>query len=100
MESSQNIIKEVYKVIQSRMSEKPEGSYVVSLATDGKKSSVNKICEKIGEESAEVILAAKDGEKSEIIYESADLIFHTLVLLSKYEISYEELEEEFKKRMK
>ncbi|ABR54966.1 phosphoribosyl-ATP pyrophosphohydrolase [Methanococcus vannielii SB] len=93
-------LKEVYSTIEKRIKEKPEGSYVVKLTTNDKKTAVNKICEKIGEEAAETILAAKDNDKSEIIYESADLIFHTFVLLAKFGISYEELNEEFKKRMK
>ena len=70
------------------------------MTTDDKKTAVNKICEKIGEEAAETILAAKDNDKAEIIYESADLIFHTFVLLAKSGISFEELSEEFKRRMK
>ncbi|MBA2862619.1 phosphoribosyl-ATP diphosphatase [Methanococcus maripaludis] len=95
-----NVLKEVYSTIEKRIQEKPEGSYVVKLTTDDKKTAVNKICEKIGEEAAEVIIAAKDDDKAEIIYESADLIFHTMVLLAKSGITYEELSEEFKKRMK
>ncbi|AVB76443.1 phosphoribosyl-ATP pyrophosphohydrolase [Methanococcus maripaludis] len=95
-----NVLKEVYATIEKRIEEKPEGSYVAKLTTDGKKTAVNKICEKVGEEAAEVIIAAKDNDKAEIIYESADLIFHTMVLLAKSGITYEELSEEFKKRMK
>ncbi|ABO35926.1 phosphoribosyl-ATP pyrophosphatase [Methanococcus maripaludis C5] len=95
-----NVLKEVYSTIEKRIQEKPEGSYVVKITTDDKKTAVNKICEKVGEEAAEVILAAKDNNKAEIIYESADLIFHTMVLLAKSGITYEELSEEFKKRMK
>ncbi|MBA2869388.1 phosphoribosyl-ATP diphosphatase [Methanococcus maripaludis] len=95
-----NVLKEVYATIEKRIQEKPEGSYVAKLTTDDKKTAVNKICEKVGEEAAEVILAAKDNDKAEIIYESADLIFHTMVLLANSGITYEELSEEFKKRMK
>lgn len=95
-----DVLKEVYLTIEKRIKEQPEGSYVVKLTTDDKKTAVNKICEKIGEEAAETILAAKDNDKSEIIYESADLIFHTFVLLAKSGISFEELSEEFKRRMK
>ncbi len=60
----------------------PESSYVASLHKKG----LNKILEKVGEESVEVIIAAKDaersGDNSDVIYETADLWFHSLVMLS------------------
>jgi len=59
---------------------------------------LNAILEKIGEESTELILAAKDGKKDEIIYETADLIYHILVLLVKLDIKLEEIWNEMEKR--
>jgi phosphoribosyl-ATP pyrophosphohydrolase len=93
-------LREVYTIIQSRIKEKPEGSYVAKLTTDDKKKAINKICEKIGEEATELVLAAKDNNKDEVIYESADLIFHTMVLLAYLGIEYDELMVEFEKRKK
>ncbi|NPA63278.1 MAG: phosphoribosyl-ATP diphosphatase [Methanococci archaeon] len=94
------ILEEVYETIKQRIKEKPEGSYVAKLTTDDKKSAINKICEKIGEEATELILAAKDNKKDEIIYEAADLIFHTMVLLAYRGIEFEDLLKEFEQRRK
>ena len=94
------ILEEVYEVIKQRIKEKPEGSYVAKLTTDDKKLAINKICEKIGEEATELMLAAKDDKKDEIIYEAADLIFHTIVLLAYKGIEFEELLKEFERRKK
>ncbi|WP_456371600.1 phosphoribosyl-ATP diphosphatase [Methanocaldococcus sp.] len=95
------ILEEVYEIIKKRIEEKPENSYVAKLTTDDeKKSAINKICEKIGEESTELILAAKDDKKDEIIYEAADLIFHTMVLLAYKNIEFKELLQEFDRRRK
>ena len=93
-------LREIYNIIQSRIKEKPEGSYVAKLTTDDKKKAINKICEKIGEEATELVLAAKDNNKDEVIYESADLIFHTMVLLAYLGIEYDELMAEFERRKK
>ncbi|WP_048056300.1 phosphoribosyl-ATP diphosphatase [Methanocaldococcus fervens] len=94
------ILEEVYEVIKQRIREKPEGSYVARLTIDDKKTAINKICEKVGEEATELILAAKDDKKDEIIYEAADLIFHTMVLLAYKNIEFEELLKEFERRKK
>jgi phosphoribosyl-ATP pyrophosphohydrolase len=94
------ILEEVYEIIKQRIKERPENSYVAKLTTDDKKTAINKICEKIGEEATELILAAKDDKKDEIIYEAADLIFHTMVLLAYKNIEFEELLKEFERRKK
>ncbi|ABR55761.1 phosphoribosyl-ATP diphosphatase [Methanococcus aeolicus] len=95
-----DILKEEFEIIKQRIKDKPEGSYVAYLTTADKKTPINKICEKVGEEATETILAAKDQDKQELIYESADLIFHILVLLANNGIEYEELMEEFERRRK
>jgi len=97
---SRDILREEFNIILDRIKNKPANSYTVYLITDDKKKGINKICEKIGEESTETILAAKDGVKEEIIYESADLIYHLFVLLAYCGISYDELMEEFERRRK
>lgn len=71
------IIRELESLIAKREVEKPEGSYTTYLFNEG----VDKICKKVGEEAAEVIIAAKNRSKEELTWETADLIYHLLVLL-------------------
>lgn len=75
-------LKELDKVLAQRRTASPDTSYVASLHHKG----LNKILEKVGEEATESILAAKDAEtskdNSDVIYEVADLWFHSLVALS------------------
>lgn len=70
------------QILEERKQASSESSYVASLHAKG----LNKILEKVGEESVEAIIAAKDAEKSgnnkDVIYETADLWFHSLVMLS------------------
>ncbi|TWI54157.1 phosphoribosyl-ATP pyrophosphatase [Pseudomonas duriflava] len=72
----------IAEVLESRKGAAPESSYVASLYHKG----LNKILEKVGEESIETILAAKDaastGDSTDLIYETADLWFHSLVMLA------------------
>ena len=76
------ILKKLIEILEARKSASPDESYVASLHNQG----LNKILEKIGEESTEVILAAKDAQKSgsneHTVSEVADLWFHCLVALS------------------
>ncbi|AXI25661.1 phosphoribosyl-ATP diphosphatase [Methanofervidicoccus sp. A16] len=95
-----DVLREEFEIIKDRIKNKPEGSYTAYLTTDDNKKAINKICEKIGEETTEVILAAKDGIKEDIIYECADLIYHLFVLLVYSGVEYEELLEEFERRRK
>jgi len=90
------IINEIYQVIQNRKLNYQSDSYVCKLLAN----SENLLPKKIGEEAAEVIIALKDKEKSEIIYEVADLWFHTLVALCNCNISPQEIFEELKGRRK
>ena len=77
-----SVLKQLSDVIETRKSMPAEKSYVASLHHKG----LNKILEKVSEESAETILAAKDvehsGENDKVVYETADLWFHSLVMLS------------------
>jgi phosphoribosyl-ATP pyrophosphohydrolase len=95
-----DVLREEYEIIKQRIKDKPKGSYTAYLTTDNDKTALNKICEKIGEEATETILSAKDGVKDELIYESADLIFHTLVLLAYCGVEYDEIMNEFERRRK
>lgn len=91
------IIREIYTVLEDRR-ENPIDSYTSKLMLDDKKHAEDKILEKIGEEAAEVIIASKNDEN--LVCETADLIFHSLVLLVYKGIDIDELYDEFERRMK
>ena len=80
--SSTDVLKQLCEVLEARKQSPADKSYVASLHEAG----LNKILEKVGEESVETILAARDAEVSgnneKLIYETADLWFHSLVMLS------------------
>jgi len=72
-----DILKELAAVLEARKNESPDTSYVASLY-----AKPDKMLEKIGEEATETIIAAKNGDREQIIYETADLWFHTMVMLA------------------
>ena len=88
------ILSTLEKILEQRKSATSDKSYVASLYNQG----TDKILDKISEESAEVINAAKDEGKDQIIHEVADLWFHTLVLLRHKNISIKEIETELIRR--
>jgi phosphoribosyl-ATP pyrophosphohydrolase len=88
------MFEQVYEVIRERKQSSPEESYVASLMTKGTDS----ILKKIGEESAEVIIAAKNKNRDEQIHEITDLWFHLLVLLVDQGLTLEDISKEFEKR--
>ena len=92
-----NIIREIYETLESRR-DNPIDSYTSNIMKNSDKLAEDKILEKIGEETAEVLIASKNNEN--LIHESVDLIFHTLLLLVYKKIPLDELLEEFKKRHK
>jgi phosphoribosyl-ATP pyrophosphohydrolase/phosphoribosyl-AMP cyclohydrolase len=71
------VVEDVAAVVRQRRAELPEGSYTTYLFEQG----IDKVCKKIGEEAAEVIIDAKNGRPERIASESADLLYHLLVLL-------------------
>ncbi|MCH9645792.1 MAG: phosphoribosyl-ATP diphosphatase [Proteobacteria bacterium] len=89
-----DIFKQLEAILEDRKSANSDNSYVSSLYQKG----TDEILKKIGEESAEVIMAAKDGVSSKIIYEVADLWFHTLVLLRHKDIEVDKIEQELSRR--
>lgn len=89
-----SIIDELVKTIETRKQSPVEGSYTNYLLREGK----DKILKKIGEETAEVIIASKNNSKEELIYEMSDLIYHSLVLLSYDDVTLEDIFNELKKR--
>lgn len=88
------VLLELFSVIQDRKSRRPEGSYVGSLFGKG----TDQILKKIAEESAEVILAGKAGDREQLVYEMADLWFHSLVVLADQDIRPEEIARELSRR--
>lgn len=95
---SNDTLEKLAKVLEARKQADPTSSYVASLHHKG----LNKILEKVGEESVEFILAAKDaqnsGESADAIYELADLWFHSLVALSHLNLEPQRVLEELERR--
>ncbi len=88
------IVQELYQVIQGRKKEPVEGSYTTYLFTKG----LDKILKKVGEETAEVIIGAKNPGTDELVYEAADLLYHLLVLLVEKGASPEDVFRELQSR--
>ncbi len=95
MKRNETVIREVYTVLEGRR-DQPIDSYTSRIMKDSDKSAEDKILEKIGEESAEVIIASKNDEN--LISEAADLIFHTLLLLVYKGVELDDLYDEFDRR--
>ncbi len=89
------VIREVYQVLEDRR-DNPIDSYTSNLMKDDEKLAEDKILEKIGEEAAEVIIAAKNDEK--LVLETVDLIFHLLMLLAYKDVEIDALFDEFNRR--
>ncbi len=83
-------------ILKDRKKNPVEGSYTTYLYKEG----VDKILKKIGEECAEVIIAAKNPDKSELIYEASDLLYHLLVLLNEQEVRLEDIKDQLIERMR
>ena len=91
-----SVLYELYEVIKARRDNPTEGSYTSYLFDKGQ----DKILKKVGEESAETIIGSKNMNKSELIYEMADLWYHCLVLLAFHKVTPTELLNELKSRRK
>ena len=91
---SDDILLRLMAVLESRKGSAPETSYVADLYNKG----LDSILKKIGEESAETIIAAKSGDKAQIVYETADLWFHCLVMLAQQNIDARLVLEELERR--
>lgn len=89
-----DVLAELAKVLLERKQADPAQSYVASLYTKG----LDAILKKIGEEATETVLAAKSGDRDQIIYETADLWFHTLVMLTDQGIGPDEVLNELGRR--
>ncbi len=92
--SSDDILGRVADTVASRRGGDPERSYVARLLHKGEDA----ILKKIGEEATETIMAAKDGDRAHIVAETADLWFHTLVMLTHYGLSHADVLAELARR--
>lgn len=91
-----DILKELYSLIEERKRNPKEGSYTNYLFDKG----LDKILKKVGEETSEVIIGAKNKSKEELVYEISDLVYHLLVLMVNENIFIEDIKEELIKRRK
>lgn len=89
-------LEELFSIIEERKKLQPKGSYVASLLRQGE----DKILQKVGEETTEVIIVAKGKNKKRIIEEVADLVFMILILLAAKRISLQEVFDELERRKK
>lgn len=93
-----DVLERLAQVLEARKEADPDKSYVASLHARG----LNKILEKVGEECTETLLAAKDAEQSgdtrEVVYETADLWFHSMVMLSNLGLGPKEVLDELARR--
>jgi phosphoribosyl-ATP pyrophosphohydrolase/phosphoribosyl-AMP cyclohydrolase len=88
------LLDKLYALIESRERERPEGSYTTYLFNSG----LDKILKKVGEESAETIIAAKNEDRARVSAEVADLVYHLLVLLVARGVSLDEIRDELASR--
>jgi phosphoribosyl-ATP pyrophosphohydrolase/phosphoribosyl-AMP cyclohydrolase len=89
-----SILRDLYKLVNDRKVNPKEGSYTNFLLNKG----VDKIAKKMGEEAVEVVIAAKNNDKDELVYETADMLYHLMVLLAEREVPVEDVFNELVKR--
>jgi phosphoribosyl-ATP pyrophosphohydrolase len=89
-----DILQHLTRVLEQRKSAAPDSSYVASLYAKG----LDTILKKVGEEAAETIIAAKNGDKEQILYETADLWFHTLVMVAYHDLDPQDILAELERR--
>lgn len=87
-------LQQLASVLEARKGADPDSSYVAQLYSKG----LDSILKKIGEEATEVVMAAKDGAKDKVVYEVADLWFHSLVLLAQQNLSPDDVLKELDRR--
>ena len=89
-----DVLQQLAGVLEQRKQQTPDQSYVASLYAKG----LDHILKKIGEEATETVLAAKDGNPEKIIYETADLWFHSMVMLAHQGLGPEQVLQELQRR--
>jgi phosphoribosyl-ATP pyrophosphohydrolase len=88
------ILHRLQQTLIERKSAAPDTSYVAGLYAKG----VDAICKKVAEESAEAIMAAKDGDRAHLVREVADLWFHSMILLAQFGVGVDEVLAELRRR--
>jgi phosphoribosyl-ATP pyrophosphohydrolase len=91
-----DVLDSLFATIDARKRDLPEGSYTASLFTHEKGE--NAVLEKLGEEATEIVLAAKDDDDAELLHESADFVYHLLVLLAMKDLDVDDLRDELEAR--
>ena len=89
-----DVLQQLAQILEQRKSQSADSSYVASLYQKG----LDHILKKVGEEATETIVAAKNGDKEQIIYETADLWFHSLVMLAHLDLGPEDVLTELERR--
>ena len=89
-----DILTQLSTVLEERKQASPDSSYVAALYDTG----LDAILKKVGEEATETVMAAKDGDRDKIVYETADLWFHTLVMLAQQGLSSDDVLTELARR--
>lgn len=92
--ATEQVLHALARVLEERKTHSPESSYVASLYHKG----LDTILKKVGEEATETVIAAKSGDKEKIIYETADLWFHTLVMLAQQDLGPDDILKELSRR--
>ena len=94
--NDQNFLNTLEKIITDRIANPSDNSYVSNLFEKG----IDKIAQKLGEEATEVIIASKNENENELVYESADLLFHFLLLLQRKNLRFKDVVNELEQRNK
>jgi len=89
-----DILKKLAEILEARKGADPQSSYVAGLYAKG----LDAILKKIGEEATETVLAAKSGERDKIVHETADLWFHTLIMLAQTGVKPDDILAELERR--
>ena len=89
-----DVLQQLAQVLEQRKLESADSSYVAGLYAKG----LDKILKKIGEEATETVIAAKDGDKEQIVYETADLWFHCMVMLANEGLGPDDVLKELQRR--
>ncbi len=93
---NQQILYDVLEIIKDRKNNPQEKSYTNYLFREG----IDKILKKVGEEASEVIIASKNTDKEELVFEISDMVYHILVLMVQKGVEIEDIKEELTKRFK
>ena len=89
-----NVLQQLAEILEQRKQQSADESYVASLYSKG----LDHILKKVGEEATETVIAAKGGDKQQIIYETADLWFHSMVMLAHQDLGPDDVLAELQRR--